>query len=122
MSSTKVIGDSGSATSGMYLLFSRILPIRFDRFRVQHLVLAARGGATAGLLGLDLLRGPGLATAGGRLRVVHAVLCPLEREPRIEDAARVERRLGLVDHRESGVMAARLGGWCWAVKSWLMPP
>jgi hypothetical protein len=40
---------------------------------------------------------------------------------RVEDAARVERRLRR-SITDSGEIAARLGGLVAAVKSWLMPP
>ena len=49
------------------------------------------------------IRVPGPALAGGRarrLRVVDAVLGPLEREAGVQDPARIERRLRVVDHRQ----------------------
>ena len=50
---------------------------------------------------LDPLVGPALALGGrGRLRVVDAVLGPLDGEAGVEQPARVERGRGVVDHRE----------------------
>ena len=79
-----------------------------DSLGVQVLV----GGADRVAV-LDPLIGPGLAAGrrGGQ-RVVDAVLGPGEGEAGVEDAARVERRLGVVDHRERGDRgeAGRPGG------------
>ena len=50
---------------------------------------------------LDPLVGPALPLGGrGGLRVVDPVLRPLQGEAGVEEAARVERRRGVVDHRQ----------------------
>ncbi len=67
-----------------------------DRLGMQVLVLLADLIAV-----LDPLPGPLLA--GGRarrLRVVDAILRPPEREAGVQDPARIERRQGVVDHRQ----------------------
>ena len=67
-----------------------------DRLGVK--VLVGRADLVAVL---DLLVRPGLAAGRGRgLGIVHAVHCPLEGEARVQDPARIERRLAVVDHRQ----------------------
>ena len=67
-----------------------------DGLAVQRLV------GLAGLVALlDALVRPGLALLlGGRLGVVDALLGPVDGEARVEHAARVERRLRRVEHRQ----------------------
>ena len=97
------VGDCRVVVVVFFDLFEEV-----DRFRVQGLV----GGA--GLIAfLDAFVGPFLA--GGRRRrfgVVDPLLRPFEREPGVENAARIERRLGVVDHRErrDRGQVRRLGG------------
>ena len=85
------VGDLGDVVVVFLDLFEQV-----DRLRVQRLVVRA------GLVALlDALVGPGLAVAvGRRFGVVDPLFRPLEREAGVEDAARIERRLGVVDHRE----------------------
>ena len=72
------------------------LPLQVGGLAVERLVLGA------GLVALlDPLPGPRLSVLRrGRQAVLDPVLRPFDREPGVEDAARVERRLRVVDQRD----------------------
>ncbi len=97
------IGDFGVVVVVFFDLLQQV-----DRLGMQGLV----GGA--GLVAfLDALVGPFLARArAGRFGVMDPLFGPFEREPGVEDAARIQRRLGVVDHRQrrDRGQVRRLGG------------